>query len=256
MELNRRQFIVLSGAALATLAVPLRVLARESKAVPVLLYHDISNQHHDPYTISPSLFAAQLEWLYEAGYRAVTIGEACAAPSGEHDRLVALTFDDGYASFVNYALPLCHAYGFSATIAVIGNLVGRFMEREGRRPMLSWDEYRYLVADGTVEVACHTFALHSMAALSSPTTAGLAADLSLFQQTVERELGKKAAVLAWPYGIYRPEWVEVARRAGFSYLLTSNEDLLSGNNDCSAVPRLAIGNKLDLISFQQYLGGH
>lgn len=254
MNLNRRQFIVLSGAALASLTLPFRCLAAERGTVPVLLYHDISNQHRDPYTIAPSLFAAQLEWLHQQGYRVVTVSEACAVPQDETGRLAVISFDDGYASFINYALPLCKAYSFSATIAVIGNLVGKYMEREGRRPMLSWDEYRYLSAECSIEIACHTFGLHSMAALGKPTVSALAADLFRFQQIIEHELGKKASVLAWPYGVYRPDWVDVARQAGFTYLLTSNEGLLGPGTDWLAIPRLAINNKLDLISFQQYLG--
>ncbi|AJE03446.1 polysaccharide deacetylase family protein [Geobacter pickeringii] len=254
MDITRRQFMVLTGAALASLSIPLQGAMAMPGAVPVLLYHDISNQYGDPYTISPALFAAQMEWLYANGYRTIAVRDAAAA-AARGEKAVVITFDDGYASFIDHAHPLFRTYGFHCTIAVIGAHVGGFIERDGRRPVLSWDEYRYLVADGLVEIACHTQDLHAISRMKSASTAEMEADLMLFQQTVEREMGAKARVLAWPYGIYNRDRIEAAQRAGFTEILTSNEGYLSSGSSLDEVPRLNIGNRLDLVSFNQYLGG-
>lgn len=254
MDVTRRQFMVLTGAVLASLAIPLPGAMAMPGAVPILLYHDISSQYGDPYTISPALFAAQMEWLYANGYRAVPVHDAAAAAT-RGEKAVVITFDDGYATFIDHAYPLFSAYGFHSTIAVIGAHVGGFIERDGRRPVLSWDEYRYLVADGLVEVACHTQDLHAISRMKGASPAEVEADLMLFQQNVERQMGARARVLAWPYGIYDRERIEVARRAGFTEILTSNEGYLSPGSSLDEMPRLNIGNRLDLVSFNQYLGG-
>ncbi|WP_298440033.1 polysaccharide deacetylase family protein [Geobacter sp.] len=254
MKITRREFMVLTGATLASVALPLGGAAAESWRVPVLLYHDISNQYGDPYTISPSLFAAQMEWLYANGYRAVPVREA-AAVKGNNERVVVITFDDGYATFIDYAYPLFRQYGFHSTIAVIGSHVGTFIKRDGRRAVLSWDEYRYLTADGLVEVACHTYDLHVFNRMKNASAAEVESDLGRFQQTVEKELGKRSRILAWPYGIYNRERIEAARRAGFTEILTSNEGYWGPSSRPDEIPRLNIGNRLDLISFNQYLGG-
>ncbi|WP_298273305.1 polysaccharide deacetylase family protein [Geobacter sp.] len=254
MEITRREFMVLTGAALTSLALPLGGVAAETWRVPVLLYHDISNQYGDPFTISPALFAAQMEWLYANGYRAVPVCDA-ATLKARGEKTVVITFDDGYATFIDYAYPLFRQYGFHSTIAVIGSHAGSFIERDGRRPVLSWDEYRYLVADDLVEVACHTYDLHAFNRAKIATTAEVESDLMRFQQTVEKELGKRARVLAWPYGIYDRDRINAARRAGFTEILTSNEGYWGPVSNPDEIPRLNIDNRLDLVSFNQYLGG-
>lgn len=254
MNLNRREFLKLSAGTLAYLSLP-GIGRGEAVRVPVLMYHDISNQFRDPYTTTPSLFAAQMEWLYADGYRAVSIAEALKTRRAPDDKIVVITFDDGYATFIDYAYPILEGYGFRATIAVIGASVGSTLNLEGKRPMLGWDEYRFLARSGVVDVACHTYNLHSFLKVQGVGEAELAADLLQFQVAMEKELGHRSELLAWPYGFYRKEWIPVAQRAGFRYLFTSNEGLLGGSGESTEIPRLAINSKLDLVSFQQYLGG-
>lgn len=256
MNLNRRDFLKLSAGTLAYLSIPgIARSERERAAVPVLMYHDLSNVYRDPYTTTPSLFAAQMEWLYAEGYRAVSIAEALKLRHRPDEKVVVITFDDGYASFIDYAFPLLEGYGFRATIAVIGASVGSVITLEGKRPMLSWDEYRFLASSGVVDLACHTYNLHSFLKVQGIGEAELAADLLQFQTIMEQELGHRSELLAWPYGYYRKDWIPVAQRAGFRYLFTSNEGYLGGSGDTTEIPRLAINSKLDLVSFQQYLGG-
>ncbi|BBA69956.1 polysaccharide deacetylase family protein [Geobacter sulfurreducens] len=254
MNVSRRQFLIIGGAALAAMAVPLPVSARKETVVPVLMYHDVSNHFHDPFTILPALFAAHMEWLHAAGYRAVTVGEALAGRGATAGKMVVITFDDGYASFLDYVHPLLLQYGFSAAISVIGSHVGTWLERDGRRPMLSWDEYRYLAAR-RVEVGCHAYHLHAIERLRHASAGELAEDLELFQKTMAREMGRRATLLAWPYGIYTFERVQIARQAGFVHILTSNEGYVDDGTDPGAIPRLNIDNRLDLVSFSNYLRG-
>lgn len=255
MLLSRREFLVLSGMGVTVLSLPDLAWNANGVAIPVLLYHDISNQHHDKYTVSPGQFAAQMEWLYGKGYQAVSIREAAERRSGPPERLVVITFDDGYASFVEYAFSLLEEYGFSATIAVIGRHVGGVVEHQGNRPMLSWDEYRFLLASGRVEIACHLHDLHAIELTRRAHADAVAADLETFQRTMDRELGQQAVTLAWPYGIYDAGRIAVARRMGFRYMLTSKEGFLERNTDLLEIPRLTIGRNLDLVSYQQYLEG-
>ena len=74
MSLTRRAFLKLSGAVVASLPFT-RYVAAAGVNVPVLMYHDISHQQREEETVSPALFAAQMEWLYGSGYRAISFDE-------------------------------------------------------------------------------------------------------------------------------------------------------------------------------------
>jgi peptidoglycan/xylan/chitin deacetylase (PgdA/CDA1 family) len=218
--------------------------------VPVLLYHDISDLFNDDYTISPSLFAAQMEWLYNNGYRAISLRDIPNLKA--NDKAVVITFDDGYDSFVYYAFPIFRACGFKATINVIGNLVGKYIDEGGSRPLLSWDEYRFLLNSGLVDIGSHTYALHrfdhkGVIGVSEET---LRQELRIFIETMLSETGQRADILAWPYGFYNEKSVEVARQEGFRYIQTSNTAVFETSGDLFAIPRKNITNRFNLAVFR------
>lgn len=253
MPMTRREFLEFGcAAALSSLAFP-RLSHAAPAGIPVLMYHDIAELFRDDYTVSPARFASQMEWLHANGYRAILLQEL--EQHGYHDgKTVIITFDDGYASFIDYVFPLLREYGFKAHLNIIGNNVGSFLDFSGNRPMLSWDEYRYLLGSGLVSLGCHSFNLHNRGGVLTVSGELLGKDLAHFLTTFRRETGTTTDVLAWPYGIYNGAANAVARNLGFRYLLTSKERQLTVPGQLDEIPRLPINNRFDLISFQQYIG--
>ena len=249
MKISRREFIRLGGVLAASICAP--ALARGmSMEVPVLLYHDISDGFRDPYTISPALFAAHMEWLHNNGFRAVPLRDIARSPG--NGKTVVITFDDGYASYMEYAFPLFREYGFHSTINVIGALAGTYLRDGGNRPMLAWDEYRHLLQSGRVDIGCHSYGLHSAAHKGVMGVSGetLRQDLGTFREVLRRETGKSTDILAWPYGLYDAKRIAIARKEGFRYLLTSREASFAASGDLAEIPRRNIDNLYDITSFR------
>lgn len=253
-RLTRRDFLVQSGAMILLSSALPRIVQAEQCRVPVLLYHDIAEQFHDEYTIAPSLFAAQMEMLYSHGYKAVFFNEL-PLRSEDCEKAVVLTFDDGYASFSDYCFPLLKEYGFKATINIIGKLMGTSILSDGSRPILSWDDCRFLKESGLVEFGCHTYGLHRPGDTSQQLERNLQSDLIKFSELFSAEIGTRTDVLAWPYGIYDRKAIKTAQQLGFKYLLTSNKQLFTLDGTLEEIPRLNISNKHNLLVFQKYIGG-
>lgn len=254
MRLTRRTFMKLSGiAAMHSMVFSRNLFAGYAGKIPVLMYHDISALYRDDYTVTPSLFASQMEWLYSNGYKTLFLKDASSSMNSGIENAVIITFDDGYASFMDYVFPLLKEYGFKATINIIGKYVGGVLGEN--MPMLHWDEYRHLVRSGLVDLGCHLYNLHSpMDNVLTASEKKISDDISLFQQIFRREMGRSTDILAWPYGKYNLQSIELAKKAGFRYILTSNAGYLTKKSDLNEIPRLNINNKIDLISFQQYIG--
>src|SRR5439155_10707754 len=96
--------------------------------LPILTYHSL-DESGSPVSVRPLMLRRHLASLHAAGYTALPLGEAlaCLAPGGLHSgldsqparvpaRVVALTFDDGYASVYEHAYPLLASYGWRATV--------------------------------------------------------------------------------------------------------------------------------------------
>lgn len=254
MTLTRRDFFKVSaGAFLISSGLTQKGWGHAGK-IPVLLYHDISNTIKDDYTLSPAQFAAQMEWLYSEGYQTLLLQEIRSVPEDTLKKKIVITFDDGYASFIDFAFPLLQIYQFKATLNLIGARVGTFLRLGENRPLLSWDEYRYLLKSGRVDLGCHTYGLHHSRGVLSVSEAELQGDLERFQEVLQRETGRPSKILAWPYGYFTEESIRVAKKLGFQYFLTSTEGFFQSASGWDKIPRLNINYKLDLVSFKQYIG--
>lgn len=259
MNVTRRTFIKLSAAAaLWASALPRFANATgagmTSAGIPVLLYHDITGFDQDEYTIPPSSFAAQMEWLYANGYNTLFLNDMDEALRSGDRRTVIITFDDGNTSFMDYAFPLLKQYGFKATMNIIGQAVDLHLLLDDEKPVVSWDECRYLMQTGLVDLGCHSFALHTPGGVRAVPYDALEKDLILFQEKFKKELGRPCSIIAWPYGIYDGTCAAIAKKTGFTYMLTSDEGYVGKETSPSQFPRLNINGKLDLESFQQYIG--
>ncbi len=254
MNLTRREFLKLGGAAVLSLSYT-ECWPANAVHIPILAYHDISHFTTEEETVLPPRFAAQMEWLHDEGYRTIFFEELDKLDAESAQRTVIITFDDGFASFMDYAFPLFQHYGFKSTINVIGEFMGGFVE--GNDPRLSWDECRYLVKSGIVEIGCHTYGLHRWNGTKTRAMAlielnnRLRKDLALFQRVITRELGRPAKILAWPYDLHDARSITIARHSGFSFVLRSeNERYLLGSSRHD-IPRLVIDHTVDLRQFRK-----
>jgi peptidoglycan/xylan/chitin deacetylase (PgdA/CDA1 family) len=180
--------------------------------------HAIARLAKDPNRIcvSPQRFEAQMRYLERRGLRGVSVSELLRASGTKRARsLVGLTFDDGYENFLQDALPTLERFGFSATVFVVGGMLG------GEN---IWDEVprmRLLGAEGVREAAERGIEIgsHGMGHLRMS---------DLEPEQLEREVVESRRVLGevsgqavqgfcYPYGNLDQAAVQAVRRAGYSY---------------------------------------
>jgi peptidoglycan/xylan/chitin deacetylase (PgdA/CDA1 family) len=208
---------------------------------PVLMYHAVDRISDDPnlVCVSPERFEAQMAYIKGRGLRGVSMRELVEAmEAGKARGLVGLTFDDGYESFLHYALPTLEGYGFAATIFVLGGMLGGFN---------NWDtgpRLRLLGAQGIrevdrrgIEVGSHGWSHTRLAALDSCTVEEEVArsrhDLSM---TLERDVEG----FCYPYGNLDAPAADAVRRAGYAYACAYKTRV---SHDLYDLPRIHVGEK-------------
>lgn len=188
----------------------------------VLMYHGIGEV---PATLDPdnlfvpsATFAAQLDRLVERGWAVIDEAGYLAALDGAPTppRSVLLTFDDGYVSVLERAVPMLAARGLPALCYVSPGLDGR-----GPAPglpddfaLMTTQQMRELVAAG-VSLGCHGWDHQSMSGMDQ---------VSLQRYTVTARDAVRAvigttdgpATFAYPFGHHDERAREAVADAGFS----------------------------------------
>jgi peptidoglycan/xylan/chitin deacetylase (PgdA/CDA1 family) len=174
-------------------------------ALPALMYHSVSavGGPMRELAVPPARLAEQLAALTAAGYRLVGLSEALdLLDAGSTDKLLAVTFDDGYRNFLTAGVPALRDAGARATLyASVGHLgghagwLGRWAPDFG--PMLTWNELQEVAASGDVEIGNHSLIHHPLDVLPN---AQLRREIVQSHDELEQRLQLLVRSFAYPHG--------------------------------------------------------
>jgi peptidoglycan/xylan/chitin deacetylase (PgdA/CDA1 family) len=207
----------------------------------VYMYHSVTPYEIDPYlvTVSPLRFEQQLRWLRRRGLKGVCMRDLLAARrTGSAGGLVGLTFDDGYADFASYAVPILERHGFSATVFPIAGRLGGDNEWDPdgpRKPLMTAQQVRQ-VADLGMEVGSHGLWHVSLVSVSDSE---LARELRGSRAALQEISGQEVAGFCYPYGHIDDRVVAAVRSAGYDYGCAIWRSAITGPH---ALPRTFVGD--------------
>jgi peptidoglycan/xylan/chitin deacetylase (PgdA/CDA1 family) len=212
------------------------------QTMPALMYHSVSavSGPMRDLAVPPERLVEQLTALAGAGYRLVGLSEALdLLAAGSTDRIVAVTFDDGYRDFLTEGVPALAVAGARATLyASVGHLgdragwLGRWSPDFG--PLLSWDELAEVAAAG-VEVGNHSLIHHPLDVLPP---AQLREEIVRGRDELEQRLQRRVRSFAYPHGYHGRRVRDLVQEAGHDNATEVGRRLHRPGERRFAVPRL------------------
>jgi peptidoglycan/xylan/chitin deacetylase (PgdA/CDA1 family) len=212
----------------------------------ILMYHGVADAPEDPNNllVSPARFAEQMSWLHRRGLRGVSISTLVDAMRAGHQRgLVGITFDDGYVSVLETAVPELARYGFGATAYIISDRLGGTNE---------WDEgptWPLLPADGVRELAAAGIEIGSHAAthmrLKGVGPEHLSAEVHESRASLAALLGTEIRGFAFPYGSMDAAARRAVREAGYDHACAVEAS--KAEIGLMALPRIYVGQQDDAM---------
>lgn len=173
----------------------------------ILMYHNIgvppSNAKMKGLYVLPSMFKVQMWLLKLYGFKVVTVSDLVNNTQNKHDeKLVALTFDDGYEDFYKNALPILNKYGYPATVFVVSSLIGKtnewdFSRYGGVEERLMNTEQLLHIQDAGIEIGSHSFSHKDLTRLSEDE---MRQEILGSKVHLESILKKPVEVFCYPFG--------------------------------------------------------
>lgn len=209
--------------------------------IPILAYHAVE-EGPGPLCLPPAVVARQLDALLEAGCVALTVSEVAdhiAVGRQLPTRSVALTFDDGYRSVHETALPLLAERGLRATVYPVTAELGGFNRWDTGRPgvprlaLASGGQLRELAAAGW-EVGGHT---HTHPELTGLPVERIQEELTTSQAILECLLGQPVRSFAYPFGAHDHASRALAGQR-YRTALTIGAERASTTGSLDALPRV------------------
>lgn len=215
-------------------------------AIPILLYHAVTDDPAEwiaPYTVTPAEFARHVDLILASGRTAMTVTGLRAALSGDAElppKPVVLTFDDGFADFVDTAAYLA-SHGLPSTMyACTGALRGH-----GSPPadltlppaaMLDWSQLPELTELG-VEIGAHT---HTHPQLDVVRDAVAADEIHRSKRLLEDALQVEVPSFAYPHGFQSRRTRRIVAASGHRSAAAVMNALSSDVDDAYALARLTV----------------
>ncbi len=174
-----------------------------------------------------------------------------------------ITFDDGYASWVNVALPILESFGLKALFFINSGLLDSteseaeiFMKENlmiRPRASLTWDGARALITKGHT-IGGHSRSHQNLAREDSPT---VRAEVQGDKTTIETKLGVRVDDFAYPFGThahFTKETMRIAKEIGYTRAYTAESGFVQ-DSETFAIPRMCIETGQSSPSLIRWLNG-
>jgi peptidoglycan/xylan/chitin deacetylase (PgdA/CDA1 family) len=196
------------------------VVVDKTAQVVVLCYHRVEGSAGGALSIAPELFEQHMQRLKDHGIQVISMQDFLAWRRNEKSipsRCALITLDDGYVSAFETARPILKKFNYPWTYFIYTKYIGT-----GGKSV-SWEQLATLRDEG-VEIGCHTVSHLSLRETRGKTPdaydAWLHDEIIGSKQILEKRLGIRCAVFAYPEGRYNAKVLEVAKAAGFEASFT------------------------------------
>lgn len=210
-------------ACLVIIGLPLAQIKGTERAtrhqVLIFDYHRFNAFRADRMTVRVSVFKFQLRYMQEHGYHFIPLARYVAYRTGKASppppRSVIITMDDGNKSVYTEALPLVEKYRIPVTLFIYPSAISN------ARYAMTWKQLRTLKGTGLFDIQSHTYWHPNFKIEKRRLTP---ADYNKFvdiqfrrsREVLDKKLGIKVSMLAWPFGIYNKELIQKASQDGYT----------------------------------------
>lgn len=213
----------------------------------VIYYHEVveSGRGFSYQKIEKDKFEQQMKYLQEHHYQTLLF-EDLGKPLPE--KSIIVSFDDGFKSVYENAVPIMEKYGIKANIYLPTNYVGNDDH------FMTWDMVRELQQTGNFEFAAHT---HNHVDIRTLDEENMRSEVKLSTELFQNELEAEPSAFCMPYGTFDRKSIALLKRnSSYKYILGSFYGKVAESQlQNRIIPRIGISNEDSIGDFERKLLG-
>ncbi len=226
------------------------------RTIPILMYHQVdtpppSGTPMRGLVVSPAAFARQMAMLRLMGYQGVSMRDLEPWLRGErHDRVVGITFDDGYRNNLLHALPVLRHNRFTATCYAVsgafgGNNTWDAAKGVPRSALMDKPDFKQWLSAG-MDVGAHTRHHLDLTTVDDSTAVD---EIAGSKQDLESALDTQVRHFCYPYGHFNEAHRDMVAQAGYVSATTVRRGRAWPGDDVFALPRVLVSQSNHLGHF-------
>jgi len=243
----------------ALLVAPLPAFSAESFRVPILLYHRMGPAVADGMTTTTAVFESQMKYLHDNGYKVIALRQLVDYYRGKAPapapKSVVIVEDDAHKSVYSDMLPVIRRYRYPVTVFCYPSAISN------AKYAMTWDQLRELKKTGLFDVQSHTywhpnFKKERKKLTPQALDTFVTTQLQKSKAKLEKELGGKVDLLAWPFGIYDDYLLKHAAENGYVATFSIERRHATPQDNVMKLPRYLLVNADSGKAFAQLLEGN
>lgn len=228
---------------------PLFFRSRPFPTCVILYYHDVSNVQRDK-------FARQMDHLLCSAIP-ISLDQIASFHNGKH--CAAVTFDDGFLSAIENALPELESRKIPATIfiptAYLGQRPGWIKDcahHAFNEMVMNADQVRQAGSNALFTISSHCRTHTRLLALKDEDAKN---EIFESKKDLEKILGAEVSLLSFPHGSYNQTHIAWAREAGYERVFTIRPASLDSATDAYVIGRTKVDPSDWPLEFRLKLSG-
>ena len=226
--------------------------------VPILLYHRLGPTVADSMTMTTATFESHLKYLKENGYTVIPLRrlidwyqkKAPAPPP----KSVVIVEDDAHKTVYSDMLPLVKKYNVPVTVFIYPSAVSN------AKYAMTWEQIRELKKTGLFDFQSHTywhpnFKREKKKLKPADYDKLVETQLKKAKDKIEKEVGTKVDLLAWPFGIYDDQLIQKATAAGYIATFSIERRHATASDSILKLPRYLLIASDNQKALAQVLAG-
>ena len=232
--------------------------------VPVVMYHRVINNSENEGIygtyIYENIFRQHMQYLKDNNFDVITFEDlnkiGWRNRFQRNKKYIMITFDDGYVDNYNLAFPILKEFGFKATIFLMGESTYNEWDVNagGEKKFELMDKFMIKeMQDYGIEFGAHTFNHPKLNKLSEEEIRYQIVDV---KKPLEEKIEKEIITFAYPYGILNDYAKKMARKAGYTFTVSTDSGSVCLSDDLYQIRRIAIFPNTNLFSFKRKVAGN